>query len=453
MDTLRVVNEPDTHYARLDGQRIAYQVFGDGPIDIVLCSGMASIDAEWEEPEIAHFNRRTAEIGRLIRFDDLGSGASDPVPTEAPDQAEHSAQQILAVMDAAGSKRAILAGGDAGTPGVLVAAANHPERVAGVVVYHGAARMIADDDYPDGIALADLEMWASMYDTMEVDQILQMTVPSRADDPQFMRWGRKWLRGMASPAAVQTMIRQAAEVDVRAVLPNIQPPVLVMHRTGFQGFPMALSRYLADHVPDGRFLELPGSDGPPWFEHPDAFIEATRDFAAELAGGSIRPSRAERVMATVLFTDLVSSTERAQQVGDSQWRNLLQLHEDVSRRCVGDTGGKVVKTTGDGILATFDAPGRAISCASSMSRSLERLGLPIRAGIHTGEIEVRGEDVGGIAVHIAARVMAVAAPTEVLVSRTVRDLVAGSDFAFADRGHHDLKGIEGEWQLFAATAP
>jgi class 3 adenylate cyclase len=445
------VNEPDTHYARLDGNRIAYQVSGDGPIDILLCYGMASIDAEWDEPEIAHFYRRTAEIGRLIRFDDLGSGASDPVPHGVASTPELTARQIVAVMDAAGSKRAILGGGDAGTPGVLVAAASYPDRVAGVVIYHGAARMTAAEDYPDGIALADLEMWASMYDTMDVDQILQMTVPSRATDEQFLRWGRKWLRSVASPAAVQALIRQAAEVDVRSVLPDIEVPTLVMHRTGFQGSPIALSRYLADHIPDGRFLELPGSDGPPWFEHPEAFIDATREFAAELAGESARPTRAERVMATVLFTDLVSSTERAQQVGDSEWRNLLQLHEDVSRRCVGDTGGKMVKTTGDGILATFESPGRAISCASTMSRNLERLRLPIRAGIHTGEIEVRGDDVGGIAVHIAARIMAAAAPAEVLVSRTVRDLVTGSGFAFADRGQHALKGIDGEWQLFAAT--
>jgi len=449
VDTLRPVNEPDTHYARLDGHRIAYQVSGGGPLDIMLCFGMASIDAEWEEPEIAHFNRRTAEIGRLIRFDDLGSGASDPAPIDVHSHPEHSAQQILAVMDAAGSERALLGGGDAGTPGVLVAAATHPDRVAGVVVYHGAARMIADEDYPDGLALADLEMWASMYDTMDVDQILQMTVPSRADDPQFMRWGRKWLRGMASPSAVQAMIRQAAEVDVRSVLPDIKAPVLVMHRTGFQGFPMSLSRYLADHIPNGRFLELPGSDGPPWFEHADRFIEATREFARGLVGDAAHPTRAERVMATVLFTDLVSSTERAQQVGDSEWRNLLQLHEDMSRRCVGDTGGRIVKTTGDGILATFDVPGRAISCATTLSRNLKRLGLPIRAGIHTGEIEVRGDDVGGIAVHIASRVMAAAAPAEVLVSRTVRDLVVGSDFVFSDRGQHSLKGIDGEWELFA----
>jgi class 3 adenylate cyclase len=443
------MNEPDTLYARLDGHRIAYQVLGEGPIDIVLCSGMASIDAEWDEPEIAHFNRRTAEIGRLIRFDDLGSGASDPAPIEVTSRPEHSAEQIMAVMDAAGSERAILAGGDAGTPGVLIAAATHPDRVAGVVVYHGAARMISDEDYPDGISLADLEMWASMYDTMDVDQILRMTVPSRADDPHFMRWGRKWLRGMASPSAVQAIISQAANVDVRAVLPNIQAPALVMHRTGFQGFPMALSRYLADHIPNGRFLELPGSDGPPWFEHADLFIQATRDFAQDLVGETAHKTREERVMATVLFTDLVASTERAQQVGDGEWRNLLQLHEDVSRRCVDDTGGKTVKITGDGILATFDVPGRAISCATTMSRNLGRLGLPIRAGIHTGEIEVRGEDVGGIAVHIASRVMAAAAPAEVLVSRTVRDLVVGSDFVFADRGAHTLKGIEGEWQLFA----
>jgi class 3 adenylate cyclase len=444
------LNEPDTHYARLDGHRIAYQISGEGPIDIVFCTGMASIDAEWDEPEIAHFNRRTGETGRLIRFDDLGSGASDPVPPNGPPQPEHSAAQILAVMDAAGSERAILGGGDAGTPGVLTFAATHPERVAGLVIYHGAARMMVDDDYPDGMTLADLERWASMYDTMDLDQILQLTVPSRADDPQFMRWGRKWLRGMASPSVVQGVIRQAAEVDVRDVLPNIQAPALVMHRTGFHGFPISLSRYLADHIPNARFLELPGSDGPPWFE-PDAVIDATREFAAELIGDTAQPSRSERVMATVLFTDLVASTERAQQVGDREWRDLLQLHEDMSRRCVDDGGGTVVKTTGDGILATFAVPGWAISCASALSRNLNRLGLPIRAGIHTGEIEVRGDDVGGIAVHIASRVMAAATSSEVLVSRTVRDLVVGSDYSFIDRGEHTLKGIDGEWQLYAVA--
>jgi class 3 adenylate cyclase len=320
-----------------------------------------------------------------------------------------------------------------------------------LVVYHGAARIVGDDDYLDGLALDDLEMWAAMYDTMDVDQILQMTVPSRADDPQFMRWGRKWLRGMASPAVVQSMIRQAAEVDVRSVLPDIQAPALVMHRSGFQGFPIALSRYLAEHIPNGRFLELPGSDGPPWFEDADVFIEATRAFATELAGDNARPSRTAREMSTVLFTDMVSSTERAQQVGDSEWRALLQLHEDVSRRCVVDGGGKLVKNTGDGILATFQIPGGAIACASALSRNLSRLGLPIRAGIHTGEIEVRGEDIGGIAVNIASRVMAAADPSEILVSRTVRDLVVGSEFSFTDRGAHALKGIEGDWQLFAVA--
>jgi class 3 adenylate cyclase/pimeloyl-ACP methyl ester carboxylesterase len=443
------LNEPDTFYARLDGHRIAYQISGGGPIDIVSCTGMASMDAEWDEPEIAHFLRRSGELGRLIRFDDLGSGASDPVPPDALPPPQHSAAQILAVMDAVGSERAILAGGDAGTPGVLVAAANNPDRVAGVVVYHGAARMMAADDYPNAMTLADLEMWAAMYDTMDLDQILKMTIPSRADDPQFLKWGRKWMRGMASPSAVQAMIMQAAETDVRSVLPNIQAPALVMHRTGFQGFPMALSRYVADNIPNGRFLELSGSDGPPWFDHPEEFIDATRAFVEELIGDEARPARAERVMATVLLTDLVASTERAQQVGDSEWRNLLQLHEDVSRRSVDDGDGRIVKTTGDGILATFDSPGKALNCAASLSRNLDRVGLPVRAGIHTGEIEIRGDDVGGIGVHIAARVMAAATSAEVLVSRTVRDLVVGSEFTFIDRGAHLLKGIDGEWQLFA----
>ncbi len=410
---------------------------------------MTSMDAEWEEPEIAHFNRRLAEICRCIRFDELGSGASDPMPPDAGPYEQLSSQQIMAVLDAANSERAVLFAADSGTTGALVAAATQPDRVAGLIVLHGAARMVAADDYPAGMPAEELDTWASIYDSMDLDQILQLSAPSRANDEQFLRWGRKWVRNMGSPAAVQARIAMAKETDTRWALPQIQVPTLVLHRTGFQGLPIAMGRYMSDHIEGARFVELPGVDGPPWFDHPDAILDVVRDFVSEITGDSPRRTRQERVMATVLFTDLVSSTRRAQEVGDGRWRDLLQLHEDVSQRCVREAGGKLVKTTGDGILATFDVPGNALRCASSLSRNLERVSLPIRAGLHTGEIETRGNDVGGIGVHIAARVMAEAGATEILVSRTVRDLVVGSEFGFESRGVHPLKGVDGDWELFA----
>lgn len=442
------MNEPDTRYARVDGHRIAYQITGEGPIDLVFCSGVASIDAEWDEPEIAHFNRRMGEYCRVIRFDDLGSGASDPLPPSTGVMDDLQAAQILAVMDAANSERAILAGGDSGSPGILIVAARHPDRVAGLLLLHAVARVIPDDDYPFGMPLAELEMWESLYDQMDVDQILKMTIPSRADDEQFMRWGRKWLRGLAAPATSQRMIQQAKEMDLRALLPEIQSPASVLHRVDYEGYPKELSQYLADHLPNGRFIEIPGTDGPPWFDHPEVFLEVLRDMAHEVGGEAPTRRRTERVMASVLFTDLVDSTQLAQRQGDAEWRNLLELHDDLSRRCVKDAGGTLVKSTGDGILATFDSPGSAIHCAVNLSTSLGRLHLPIRAGVHTGEIEILGADIGGVAVHIAARVMAAAGSGEILVSRTVHDLVTGSGFTFVDRGAHPLKGVDGEWQLY-----
>jgi class 3 adenylate cyclase len=256
---------------------------------------------------------------------------------------------------------------------------------------------------------------------------------------------------MSSPTTVQTLIRQATETDVRQILPLIEAPTLVMHRPEFQGLPLALSQYLADRIPDAQLVELPGSDGPPWFDHPEVIIDAIAGFVAGIVGDANTETPTERVMATVLFTDLVASTELAEKVGDVEWRHLLQFHDDTASRCVRETGGRLVKTTGDGILATFESPGRAIRCASMLGRGLSRRGMSMRAGIHTGEIEIRNDDVGGIAVHVASRVMSAAGPGEILVSRTVRELVVGSEFTLNDRGEHTLKGIEGEWRLFAVA--
>lgn len=441
--------EPETLYARLGTLRIAYQVLGEGPVDLIASSGsFGSMDAEWEQPEIAAFNREIAEFCRYIRFDGLGSGASDPLPLDALPPTESAAEEIIAVLDAAASERAVLAANAGSVPGALLAAATWPERFSGLVLLHAMARMMADDDYPEGAPPEAVEMLDSMFEAWDVDELVRANFPSRADDERFLRWGRRYLRSVASPGAFRAFVQRMVDTDVRPILPLIQMPTVVAHRVGFEEIPLTAGRYVAEHIEGARFVELPGNEGAPWFDHPDAVIDLIRDFVADLAPDGQPAARPRRIMETVLFTDIVQSTEQASELGDSKWRRKLDLHADIARRCVDEQGGRLVKTTGDGILATFDGPGRAVMCAAAMVGDLARVGMPIRAGVHTGEIEQLGDDIGGVAVHIAARIMAAAGPNEVLVSRTVRDLVVGSSLAFDDRGAHHLKGVEGDWQLF-----
>lgn len=444
------MNEPDTRYAQLGSSQIAFQVLGDGPIDVIATSSsFGSMDAEWEQPEIAAFLRQVSEFCRMIRYDGLGSGASDPVPLDALPPIESAAEELIAVMDAASSERAVLVANSGSVPVALVAAATWPDRFSGLVLIHAVARMIADEDYPEGISPDEAQMLESMFENWDVDQLVDATFPGRANDERFLKWGRRYLRSIASPGAFRAFVERLINTDVRAVLPLIQTPTLVLHRAGYKEIPMSAGRYVADGIVGAEFVELPGNEGTPWFDHPDALISAIREFMETLSPTALRKARAQRVMATVLFTDIVQSTERAHAMGDAKWHRMLDLHSDISQRCVEEQFGRLIKTTGDGILATFDGPGRALLCASTLVGDLDRVGLPIRTGLHSGEVEVLGEDIGGMAVHIAARIMAAAGTGEVWVSRTVRDLVVGSAFDFEDRGVHDLKGVEGQWQIYS----
>jgi class 3 adenylate cyclase len=442
--------QPETTYAPLGKDRIAYQVLGEGP-DLVLTMGaFGHVDLLWEDPGVALFLRRLASFSRLISFDRRGTGASDPYPESVPPPWEAYADEVAAVMDAAGSREAALMAttAEAG-PMALFFAATRPERTRALILANASARFVADDDYPIGFPPEQAEaMISGVEESWGTGERIADGIPSKAGDERFQRWMARVQRSIASPRTVHIFLRALFEVDVRPLLPLIQAPTLVLHRRDFRLLPIEHGRYLAEHIPDARLVELPGSDGPLTWETPELILDYLEEF---LTG--VRPSApATRVLATVVFTDIVASTERAAELGDRRWRELLQVHDDLGARLVEQWGGRVVKSTGDGLLATFDGPGRAIACAVALGDRLGEIGLQIRAGLHAGEVELRGEDVGGIAVHIAARVMATARPGEVLVSSTVHDLVAGSDQALEDRGTHQLKGVDGEWRLFGVPS-
>jgi class 3 adenylate cyclase len=441
--------QPETRYAWLGQDRIAYQVMGQGPPDLVVTAGsFTHVDTMWEDPAIALMLRRLASFSRLIRFDRLGTGASDPAPLERLPPWESYAEELAVVLDEVGSERAaIFVSLDAGSMAIYFATA-HPERTSALILFNTTAKYITADDYPIGIPRESAEALLGQLDQLwGTEAMAQLTVPSRADDARFRRWYAKWLRSAASPRAAQAFLRAMLEIDARPLLPLIHAPTLVLHRTGYPLVPVERGRYLAEHIAGAKLVELAGSDGAlPW-----QAADIALDHIEELLGGLRRPPAPARVLATVLFTDIVASTEHAGRLGDRRWRQLLDVHDEAARRVVEEFQGQLIKTTGDGILATFDGPGRAIRCAAALKDELRGIGLQIRAGLHTGEVELRDGDVGGIAVHLAARVMAAAGSGEILASRTVRDLVIGSSITVEDRGPHALKGIEGTWPLFAVT--
>jgi class 3 adenylate cyclase len=440
--------QPETKYARLGGDRIAYQVLGEGPPDLVLARrSYGHIDIAWEDPGITRFLRGLASFCRLILFDRRGTGPSDPLPLDPLPPWESYAEELATVLDEVGCERAaIMAELDAG-PTALLWAGTRPERTSALVLVHTSARFAAGGDYPIGLAAAAVEALVAQFDRLwGSDAMAAMFAPSRAGDARFLRWFAKWQRASVSPRAAQAFLRAMAEVDVRPVLPLVQAPTLILHRRGFGLVPIEHGRYLAEHIAGARLVELPGSDVDLSWETPELALDSIQEFLTGLRR-TVEPSR---VLATVLFTDIVGATERAAQLGDRRWRELLEVHDELAGRLVDQFHGHLVKTTGDGILATFDGPGRAIRCAAALGDELAGIGLRIRAGLHTGEIELRDGDVGGIAVHITARVMAAAGPGEILTSRTVHDLVVGSDIAMDDVGTRPLKGVEGTWQLFAA---
>jgi class 3 adenylate cyclase len=441
--------QPETRYTRLGRDRIAYQVFGTGPLSLVMISGsFGHVDTLWEDAAAALFLRRLASFSQVIRFDRRGTGASDPLPLDHLPPWESHAEDLMAVLDEVGSDRvALMAQFDAG-PLALFLAATRPERASALVLSNTTASYLAADDYLIGISREVAEALVLQAEQVwGTEELVSMQVPSRADDQRFRRWAAKLQRTMASPSAMAAYARALFEIDARPLLPLIQAPSLILHRRHFQLLPIEHGRYLAEHIPGAKLVELPGADGPLMWETPELALDLIEEFLT----GARRPAEPMRVLATVLFTDIVASTEQAGRLGDRRWRELLAVHDEAARRVIEEFRGQLIKTTGDGILATFDGPGRAIRSAAALRDELGGIGLQIRAGLHTGEVELRDGDIGGIAVHLAARVMAAAQPGEILISRTVRDLVVGATITVEDRGPHALKGIEGSWQLFAVT--
>jgi class 3 adenylate cyclase len=445
------VQPVETKYAWLGRDRIAYQVLGQGPPDLVVSFGsFGHIDIAWEDPGIALFFRTLASFSRLILFDRRGTGASDPVLLDALPPWEGYAEELDAVLDQVASERvAIMAHVDAGAMAMLFAA-TRPERTSALVLVNCSAKWAAADDYPIGIPLEVAQAIVAQIDQLwGTEALVGMWAASRAGDERFRRWSTKYQRAMASPRTIQAFNRVNLEVDARPILPLIHAPTLVLARRDFPVLSIEHSRYLAEHIPQAKLVELPGADALLVWETPELALDLLEQFLA----GVRRVAEPTRILQTVLFTDIVGSTQRAGQLGDRRWRQVLGVHDELGRRVVEEFHGQLIKTTGDGILATFDGPGRAVGCAAALRDELRGIGLQIRAGLHTGEVELRDDDIGGIGVHIAARVVAAAQSGEILTSRTVRDLVVGSDIAAEDRGMHALKGIDGTWQLFAITRP
>jgi pimeloyl-ACP methyl ester carboxylesterase/class 3 adenylate cyclase len=444
--------EPKTRYARSGDVHIAYQVLGNSDGDLILVPGFIShVEHFWEDPGVARFLRRLASFSRLIFFDKRGTGLSDRVPDAELPTLEQRMDDVRAVMDAVGSEQASLFGpSDAGAMATLFAA-TYPERTTALILYGCFAASAKDPDYPWGMTSHELaeqdrrivERWQRSWG--EGALYLELFAPSMVGDERYKEWFARLERLSVSPGAAISLARMNRQIDVRHVLSAIRVPTLVLHRKDDRVVSVEEGRYLAERIPGAKYVELEGADHWPWNGNADAIIEEVVEF---LTGTRDLPTT-DRILTTVMFTDIVGSTELAADMGDRRWAELLEDHQQIVRRELTRFRGREIDTAGDGYLATFEGPARAIQCASAIRNAGKRLGIEIRAGLHTGECEVVGEKVRGVAVHIGARVAALAAPGEVLVSRTVRDLVAGSGLAFEDRGTHVLKGVPGGWQLFA----
>jgi class 3 adenylate cyclase len=437
--------QPETRYAKSRDVNIAYQVVGDGPLDLVLVPGFVShLDLDWQEPRYAHFLRRLASFSRLIMFDKRGTGLSDR-PGGLPDL-ETRMDDVRAVMDAVDSERAALFGYSEGGPMCVLFAATYPQRTSALVLYGTyAKRRDPDDDYPWCASWADRQSYADQVEREWGKEADLGVMAPNADEP-MVGWWHARARASASPGAARALILMNSQIDVRRVLPTIGVPTLVLHRSGDRDSRPEEGRYIAERIPGARFLELEGED-----HFPSIDADQILDEVEEFLTGMRRGPEPDRVLATVLFTDIVGSTERATELGDRSWRELLERHHAIVRGELDRYQGREVDTAGDGFLATFDGPARAIRCARAVAVALRGLGLDVRAGLHTGECELIGDKVAGVAVHTGARVAAMAGPGEVLVSQTVKDLVAGSGIEFEERGTHVLKGVPGQWRLYAVS--
>jgi len=441
--------EPITRYAQSsDGASIAFQVHGEGPRDLVFVPGFVShVELVWEEPAIARFLRRLASFSRLIIFDKRGQGLSDRLGR--PPTLEESMDDLGAVMDAAGSERAAIFGISEGGPMSMLFAATYPARVSALVLYGTYARMIRASDFPQGVSEQRFDRWTEQVREEWGGAVgVDLWAPSDEGNPEFERWWARLLRQGTSPSGAIELMNLYREIDVRAALAAIVVPVLVVHRRDDRLVPVRQAKYLAERIPGARYVELSGADHLPTVGDQDALLDEVEEFLV----GSRGAHGIERALATILFTDIVGSTETAARLGDQRWRDLIERHDSTVRRELAVHRGHEVKTMGDGFLATFDGPARAIRCATAIHDELSRSGVEIRSGIHSGEVETIDEDVSGMAVNIGARVGALAAPGEVLVSSTVRELVVGSGIEFEERGSHRLKGAPDEWHLFAVVS-
>jgi len=437
---------PETRYAMSGDINIAYQVIGNGPRDLILVPGWVSnIEVLWDEPIVARFLRRLASFSRLILFDKRGTGLSDRL-AGLPDL-ETRMDDVRAVMDAVGSERAALCGYSEGGVMCMLFAATYPARTTALITIGTFARRQLAPDYPWG---RTMEQQEQVLDAIRKDWGgpvgLDRFAPSLALDHRFRQWWARFLRMAASPGAAVAMSRMNFEVDVRHVLPAIHVPTLLLNTVGDLVTHVGSARLMAEGIPGAKLVELPGRDHLPFGSDVDAILDEIEEFLT----GERHSSEPDRILATILFTDIVGSTDRAAALGDRRWRDLLESFYGVVRRELPRFRGLEVSTAGDGVLATFDGPARGVRCARSIAEGIRSLGIELRTGLHTGECEVIDDNVGGIAVHTAARVATLAAPGEVLVTHTVRDLVAGSGLCFESRGTHTLKGVPGEWPLFAA---
>jgi class 3 adenylate cyclase len=442
-----VADTPETRYVTAAGDvRIAYQVIGDGPTDIVLLPTVGCIDLMWDEPSFVYALNRLARIGRLICLDYRGSGASDNIPFGAEPTAELWMEDIGAVMDEVGSERATVIVNVPSGFMALLFAAMYPDRTRALILINSSACWLKDADYPFGGTPADLDAFVALvHQTWGKGAFADIYAPSRVADLGFRRWAGRYERLSWSPSMVPAIVRWFRNFDMRPILPAIRVPTLVLHREANRVSPLDAGRYLAEHIAGAKLKVLPGADT--WFftERADVLLDEIEEFITGVRPASVH----DRVLATVLFTDVVGSTDHASRLGDATWTGLLDEHDVLIRQELERHRGRRVHPTGDGILATFDGPARAIRCAQAICEAVRSLGIEVRAGLHTGEVELRGEDIGGIAVHIGQRVSALAKPSEVLVSSTVKDLVTGSGIEFQDRGEHQLKGVRGPWRLYA----
>lgn len=441
---------PSTRYTRSGDVDVAYQVIGDGPGDLVYVPGFVSnIEVMWDDPDTARFLETLASFARLIVFDKRGTGMSDRVAVDRLPTLEERMDDVRAVMDTAGSKSATLLGHSEGGNMSILFAATYPDRCDGLILVSCYAKRLWSEDYPWAPTPTDREAHIQEMEAHWGDptKLPDYMAPSREPDGAYRHWLTRYFRLGASPAAAAHLLRMNSLIDTTSVLPAIRVPTLCIYRTDDEDVRVEEGRWIASRIPGAKFVELPGGDH---------FLTAgdTGPLLAEIqefVTGRRSPGTGERVLATVLFTDIVGSTERAVELGDHGWRTLLERHHRVVREELAHHRGREIDTAGDGFLATFDGPARAIACATAICARVGQLGLEVRAGIHTGEIERMGDGYAGLALHIGSRIAGLAAPGEVLVSRTVKDLVAGSGIDFVDRGTHRLRGIPDEWQLLAVT--